>query len=88
LLALTAWEILLVSKANAFFFLKRIVEILGNADARWQRLLNALQTPGGPLMRRSDEFCSRTPEPVPSAVRWLGHHAEGTASHASRKITI
>jgi hypothetical protein len=36
-----------VSKANAFFFLKRIVEILGNADAHWQRLLNALQTPRG-----------------------------------------
>jgi hypothetical protein len=47
LLALTAWEILLVSKANAFFFLKKIVEILRKADARWQRLLNALQTRRG-----------------------------------------
>jgi hypothetical protein len=51
LLALTAWEILLVSKANAFFslnvfFLKRIVEIFGNAEECWQRLLNALQTRG------------------------------------------
>src|SRR5438093_2672520 len=47
------------SKANAFFFLKRIVEIFGNAGECWQRLLNALQTAGATAARaRLDEFCS------------------------------
>jgi hypothetical protein len=69
LLALTAWEILLVSKANAFFFLKKIVEILRKAGARWQRLLNALQTRRGRSRAAATNSVSRAPEPVPPAVR-------------------
>src|SRR6185436_12310312 len=64
-----------------------IVEMLGNAGECWPRLLNALQTAGaadGP----QDEFCCRTEEPVPSAVRWLGIMAKARGVHASTKVPL
>jgi hypothetical protein len=59
------------------FFLKRIVEILGNAGVRWQRLLNALQTAGAadaPQDKTNSALASGTGS-VGRALAW--HHAEG-----------